>query len=1014
MIKIIISGTSNGFSPRFASDGILDDSVSLSLLDRRRFFSREADRLEKDGYCFQPLEKVGILFHKILLLYDGYGRDGFMMASLFLPKNDILTGTEIKDALDSIVKEYKARTINGMANFDLDWSFVKQKAEELNIKVKNTDWTKLPAKNDNLCTAFIKGAEDHVADFFQYPNPLHRGCAGFGLVFLSESILDPSKASVNGDQGYKILTTEDVDIANPEYEIKLIEQFPQNGSFEGVRKITKKELSQEGDIRIGTYSKPGYRTTEVYIKNNEKFSKDNLAIEVTLPILTQKSATIEIIVNGTDTGEPIPDYTIKWKNASNQVLSLQKQINGKYNFSGESCDMKWFYTIDCGKSYECYSDEIFIKDGEVLQITPKIIHKQLWSIDYILPNGDRTPYKQDIPSDNIKKWIKHVIEYLELNGYDVISKLEDERSFKVTLSCKEHTDESLMGSGKRKETQSGNDKVTTVFDVTPSEKKTHFPENKRKKYFLKLNDKSRNYLLFKNYRKKNNYANKISYNLYALEIEIANLKRDSQYVNTANAGSEIINHIKNGDIDKAKYALKLYLRRTDVSLDLLNKIESIITDIERQKRIPNVVLNPQDITYNDREHRLECERSICPSSQEPIKFNKDYYRYFISAPNWEPENTCPLHENVVRKELLTKYKVAFIATLIVAILAVMIGVKYFIGNGEAAEMCQKYEQKISEMLESCDKLSFNAQNRGHTRYVGDSLFEKLGSLVDEIEKFRNKYNDYKDSLQTEQISEVYNKQQKSKKEDSICYTGCKELLKNFPYDNSLSELPNKIRCQALSQKHYEELEQEYQQCHDNYFSESNLRKLCLSEKATTFDIDNYISKFGNLNGLGERLYEIAKDNSKERDERLSACNLYLDSWPRGIRKSKINQIKKQLQPNKRDMNISTGLAQPDTVQVLHSDVGGQNGGNKTKLNAIAQIFNALLWDNVKNNGKVLNEKYDINEQFQTRVNNLIQKANNIGQKKYSDAYRKVYGMKSSQIGQNNRLYCLEKELGLGQ
>jgi len=101
MIKIIISGTSDGFYPRYASDGILDDEVSQRLLDRRRFLSRDADRLNKEGYSFQPLEGVGILFHKLLLLYDAFGRDGFMMVSLFLPKDEMLDGKEIKDVLDA-------------------------------------------------------------------------------------------------------------------------------------------------------------------------------------------------------------------------------------------------------------------------------------------------------------------------------------------------------------------------------------------------------------------------------------------------------------------------------------------------------------------------------------------------------------------------------------------------------------------------------------------------------------------------------------------------------------------------------------------------------------------------------------------------------------------------------------------------------------------------------------------------------------------------------------------------
>ena len=52
MIKIVISGTYDGFYPRYATDGVLDDDICKKLLDRRMYFSKAGDSLFKEGYSF--------------------------------------------------------------------------------------------------------------------------------------------------------------------------------------------------------------------------------------------------------------------------------------------------------------------------------------------------------------------------------------------------------------------------------------------------------------------------------------------------------------------------------------------------------------------------------------------------------------------------------------------------------------------------------------------------------------------------------------------------------------------------------------------------------------------------------------------------------------------------------------------------------------------------------------------------------------------------------------------------
>lgn len=375
MIKIIISGTSNGFSPLYATDGKLDDAATQHILDRRKFLTLE-NRLNKEGYSFQPISSYGILFHKLILLSDGSGREGFMMASLFLPEGEMLDGKDIKDALDAVIREYKLHTQGGKANVNLDWSFVKKKADELNEnKVKQMLWKKRPVGGDASRTALIKGADNRVEEYFQYPNPLNSGCAGFGLVFLTESLLNPAWTSETIEQGYTILTTDDVNIDDPEYNI--VYENEQTGAVLSGRRrtIKKKELmSAPGDLRLGTYSKPGYHDETVILKESEKQSRDGVSVTVTLPTLRQKRVEVRLEIKDGKTYTTIPESmcTTEWTKHSSRVTAAIHREGDKFVFTGTDCDENWMFTVK-SEDYEDYTDEIDLKKNttKTVRLTPR-------------------------------------------------------------------------------------------------------------------------------------------------------------------------------------------------------------------------------------------------------------------------------------------------------------------------------------------------------------------------------------------------------------------------------------------------------------------------------------------------------------------------------------------------------------------------------------------------------------------------------------------------------------------
>lgn len=375
MIKIVISGTLDGYYARYASDNVLGDSITDALVDRNHFFSHAEDRLYREGYSIQPISGAGIFFHKIILLFDGFGRDGFAMASLFLPQGQLLDGTDIQEALDSIVKKLKSHTVNGMANFEIDWSFVKAKADELNAKVRELPWAKQPPVTANMAmTALIRGVDDRVADYFQYPNPLHASCREFGQTFLTESLLDPAMISESGEQGYKILEKEAVDIDNPIYRI--VYNNPNNYRTTSLlQEVEKKGLSAPGGLVCGTLIEPGYRPQKVVAKGDNLVSKDGVTINVELPKLKRKSATVELhFVDEGGRAIDVDPYSIQWRCNRDSFKMGSRPNKGVYHFDGEDCDESWTLSVKMAQ-FENYTDGNFkIRDDDQIKKTITLKH----------------------------------------------------------------------------------------------------------------------------------------------------------------------------------------------------------------------------------------------------------------------------------------------------------------------------------------------------------------------------------------------------------------------------------------------------------------------------------------------------------------------------------------------------------------------------------------------------------------------------------------------------------------
>lgn len=482
MIKFIISGTSDGWKRQYVSDGDIYDPAFNALRDCRSIFNYK--ELKSTGYSFQTVNNdgiQGIIYQKNVLLLDSHSRNGFMTISLFLPKDELLDGRDIKDALDSVTNDYIRRTNDGIATDGIDWSFVKSKADELNTKVRTATWRKIPTPTSpDKTTALIKNAENRIADFFQYPNPLHRVCAGFQQVFLTESILNHSLTPCP----YQTL---EIDIDNIEYNIEYTN--PQPGAKINVNRttITQSELNVPGEILLGSYTKPGYRPANIAIKQSEKKSPDGVSIVVVLPTLTQMRATVEFNICDAKSGKNISssNWSVLWTK-SDSPFDRPVYIShngGTFTFLGEQCNSRWHFSIKCD-AYETYSGDINITDGHNEKTNILLTPKPLWAVKAKYPNGEKT-INSSVVADDIDDQIEAAKNFLIRNGLDVERIDKNNDTFIVYVIGKKKE------SGLNPNPNGGTTPNNTTEPDTP----------KKHKHFLQLDDKSRNYSLFKNYQR---------------------------------------------------------------------------------------------------------------------------------------------------------------------------------------------------------------------------------------------------------------------------------------------------------------------------------------------------------------------------------------------------------------------------------------------------------------------------------------------------------------------------------
>ena len=628
--------------------------------------------------------------------------------------------------------------------------------------------------------------------------------------------------------------------------------------------------------------------------------------------------------------------------------------------------------------------------------------KPMWVVMIQLP--DQQPYKDqdNVPEDELQKYIEGAKTKLVNYGYEV------ERT--------ETTGNVVTVYGKKAELSLSGPKLDP-------DKRHDKPVEESTKYFMQLDDASRKYSLFANDSIKQ-AGPQISKQIIDLQNAKGKIPKKKKEID------EIVKSLQNNEVQKAQTIVNEQLvsgsndPNYGIGVEIHKVVKSAIKKIKRWEKIPYVVEPSTGVTYNPVKHRLECSCKQRPSTM--VVLGQDKYKYEIVNPAWTPDEIVnPTWTRVdssgshnVKRTLLTKYKVLCMSIPTISILAIVALILCFTRKGDGQEQLHALREDIAQMLGEYSRLSFNDQQQSQTRYVGDSLFQCLEKLTNDVKGFVEKHEEYKDIVSLQELTALSEEQTRLRESDSLAYAKCMELLNTDRLPN-LSEWDNLRREPALSKSHVQDLEESYQKkCNEWSSNKENLRTLCLSELGTTDDIRRYLEQFEIEQPIGLKLVNIAEDTSNEDTERLAACELYSKYWPSGNSRLRIKVIKDQLlgitilpttvsTPSQSQERATTVVAdQSGTPLVTPADV------EKKILDKPGTIFNALLWDNVKNNGKALYEQYTIADTYKERVEKIIDRAKNKGARKYAAAYTKVTRMKPEQMENKDKLYHLEKALGL--
>jgi len=956
--------------------------------------------------------------------------------------------------------------VGGMANVELDWSFVKRKADEVNAKVYPMTWKKRPSASDSSRTALIKGADSRVADYFKYPNPLHSGCAGYGQVFLTERLLDPAMVSDNGEQGYKELTTEDVDIDNPIYDIHY--NNPNGYSTFGLEhEVSKKKLDATDRFFCGTIKQSGYRELNVFIPADKKNSLDGITLEVDLPTLIKKEASIFIQVMGSNATEiPWENCTIRWKSNESYSLWENRIPTGRlYYFEKEECDRTWKLSVECDQ-YEKKEAEVEINDRDKEKlVTISLRYNPTWTIIVNLPNKKESYFESQDKKDGR---IIEIISSLKGQGLEVDTPKENRNDRTVELKAKypQWTIKSLMGSKKLKEesvygnelekrieewkrfyegqdlefdrredserivklyfvkkqvttADTGNPRRENVFKDSTRNESVTVPEpskeSEKKKWVLQLDDNSKRFSLFSNYRKKCRLESEVKNELEKLEScvdrfvdQYKNSDKKAKKAGNIKSQMNIVkDELGRGTSNGLENAIKAYKAackmakesgfESDDVIDILDYANTAIKTSKQYLRIPMVVGEP--VSYEFDSHRLVVEQDEKPTKKPG--FAKDHYSYAFTEKrlDWADDSDfyAPKDKHKVVRKLQPKYKFLWFV-LPLLIIGIAGAVWYF---GFRKPPVNDEIEKLTAGLED----AIDSLNNCKTYYCDDSHFNDYNNLSISYTTIKNKNE--KETDQIKKLDSVYAvfdgmlaAQKDFKKKDADIYAELEFLKdsikvwdkteeKTFESLKEGTAFEDKIACMSNSHKKdvrkwYNERLQERPEPTGSQHQGIGQHQQIINGPKTLFTASTYTNVMNGYEGYNFEFTRSCNYCISLKDSIILAVRTknilesdyngyYKQAKSESTDKGKVKKLKALLWgENIPDSHTIEQLQKTQNDQVLQTELQPQG---PVKITKAGDLFAVLIWDNVCQTRTYFNTLYTLDIGRQTQ--NYSEKLNEI-------------------------------------
>ncbi|KAB1157957.1 hypothetical protein [Flavobacterium luteum] len=368
-MEIVIHGTKGGRK--------IFTSNKLSGLFDVTSDSPKTSAIGQSAYAIRFISNSTI-FSKYKIIRDVRGdkRTGFIAFSIFLSKNEKLSGSEIIALLDKVSGEYCQKYIieNNLNEVNEDWTFLELLSNEYKNKIGKVSIEESEnIQSGDLDDAFIyffNNSELHK--YFDQPN--QEEYIPYRQVYLiNKEFKDKSENPLNAIRNSGVDLTGQIDLENPSYKLREFHGNAKNGvsitikNSKGRQLNNKDKIFRKDELTV-VYSKKNYKEKKIFgsllnseeIRNFLNVSTDN-KIDVFKEVELEsevKTFSFEVVKKD---GSRVMDAVITCKN---NYQPEKQALNNQVDFSGEDLNEKWSASAKIGDNFFSNSHIIdFEKDS---------------------------------------------------------------------------------------------------------------------------------------------------------------------------------------------------------------------------------------------------------------------------------------------------------------------------------------------------------------------------------------------------------------------------------------------------------------------------------------------------------------------------------------------------------------------------------------------------------------------------------------------------------------------------